>query len=205
MLTRSASHSARKIPTPSGAQVDGVVEIRGRATVADGARFGFYRILIGEGRTPVSLRPLGPPYDRPVDSGMLATWDTDRFPSGEDFISALSASGPEPSARSATTRITTDQEPTGRIGATAASAGTRTLHMSASGRVSRRRAVVAFSAILASGAGLGLGAFAFVERWRLLRLPAEAGAVSQGIATVSPSVLNAAPAAPATSMSPRTG
>ena len=29
------------------------------------------------------MRPLGPPYDRPVESGLLATWDTDRFPSDE--------------------------------------------------------------------------------------------------------------------------
>jgi hypothetical protein len=73
-----------RIDAPTaGAQVDGVVEIRGRAIVPEGRRFAFYRLLIGIGRSPAIMRPLGPPYDRPVESGLLATWDTDRFPSDE--------------------------------------------------------------------------------------------------------------------------
>lgn len=32
------------------------------------------------------MRPLGPAYERPVESGVLATWDTDRFPPGEYLL-----------------------------------------------------------------------------------------------------------------------
>ncbi len=73
-----------RIDAPAnGATVSGVVEIQGRATGPDVSQFSFYRILIGEGKDPPSMRPLGPPYDTPVEDGMLATWDTDRFPAGE--------------------------------------------------------------------------------------------------------------------------
>ena len=94
-----------------GAQVDGVVEIRGRATVSGGARFGFYRILIGVGRAPAVMRPLGPPYDRPVESGVLATWDTDRFPSGE-YLLALHVYDAEDGYETASTVVTVKQKPT---------------------------------------------------------------------------------------------
>jgi hypothetical protein len=73
-----------RIDTPAnGAPVSGAVEIRGRATGPDVSRFSFYRILIGVGRSPSAMRPLGPPHDQPVEDGVLATWDTDQFPSGE--------------------------------------------------------------------------------------------------------------------------
>jgi hypothetical protein len=82
-----ASAADASIDAPADeAQVDGVVELRGRATVSDGRRFAFYRLLIGIGRSPASMRPLGPPYDRPVENGLLATWNTDRFPPGEYLI-----------------------------------------------------------------------------------------------------------------------
>ena len=67
----------------AGAQVDGVVEVRGRAIVPESRRFAYYRLLIGIGRSPSIMRPLGPPYDQPVENGLLGTWDTDRFPSDE--------------------------------------------------------------------------------------------------------------------------
>lgn len=108
---RTSSVSASIDAPASGAQVDGVVEIRGRATVADGARFGFYRILIGAGRSPAVMRPLGPPYDRPVESGVLATWDTDRFPSG-DYLLTLHVYGDDDAYVSASTVVTVAYKPT---------------------------------------------------------------------------------------------
>jgi hypothetical protein len=70
----------------AGAQVDGVIEIRGRAIIPGSRRFAYYRLLIGIGTSPSIMRPLGPPYDRPVENGPLATWDTDRFPSDEYLL-----------------------------------------------------------------------------------------------------------------------
>jgi len=73
-----------RIDAPTaGAQVDGLVEIRGRAIVSEGERFAYYRLLIRIGSSPAVMCPRGPPYDRPVEDGLLATWDTDRFPSDE--------------------------------------------------------------------------------------------------------------------------
>ena len=95
----------------SGAQVDGVVEIRGRATVSDGAHFGFYRVLIGAGRSPAVMRPLGRPHDRPVESGVLATWDTDRFPSGE-YLLALHVYDAEDGYETASAVVTVKPKPT---------------------------------------------------------------------------------------------
>jgi hypothetical protein len=80
---QSPAAEARIDAPTSGAQVDGVVEVRGRALVPEGRHFAYYRLLIGIGRSPSIMRPLGPAYDQPVENGLLATWDTDRFPSGE--------------------------------------------------------------------------------------------------------------------------
>jgi hypothetical protein len=103
---------AASIDAPTGgAQVDGVVEIRGSAMAAEGGRFGFYRILIGEGRTPVSLRPLGPPHERPVESGVLDTWDTDRFPSGE-YTLTLHVYAADDTYVSASSVVTVKYKPT---------------------------------------------------------------------------------------------
>jgi hypothetical protein len=80
----AAADGLDRIDAPAdGASVSGVVEIRGRATGPDPSRFSYYRILIGEGKDPPNMRPLGSPYDKPVEDGVLATWNTDRFPSGE--------------------------------------------------------------------------------------------------------------------------
>src|SRR3954452_18674028 len=78
---RASTAEARIDAPANGAQVDGIVEIRGRATVSDG-HFSFYRILIGEGSPSISLRPLGPAYDHPIENGVLGTWDTKQFVSG---------------------------------------------------------------------------------------------------------------------------
>src|SRR4051794_40236282 len=78
-VAAQAPAAEARIDAPvDGAQVDGVVQIRERATVHAGGRFAYYRLLIGIGRTPSIMRPFGPPYDQPVENGLLATWDTDR-------------------------------------------------------------------------------------------------------------------------------
>jgi len=81
--TQTPAAEARIDAPIDGAQVDGVVEVRGRAIVPEGRRFAYYRLLIGIGKAPAIMRPLGPAYDQPVENGVLATWDTDRFPSDE--------------------------------------------------------------------------------------------------------------------------
>jgi len=81
--TQTSAAEARIDAPTAGAQVDGVVEIRGRAIVPEGRRFAYYRLLIGVGKAPAIMRPLGPAYDQPVENGVLATWDKDRFPSDE--------------------------------------------------------------------------------------------------------------------------
>src|SRR4051812_48111842 len=102
---------ARIAAPADGAQVDGVVEIRGRATVPDGGQFSFYRLLIGIGRTPSIMRPLGPPYDRPVEDGVLATWDTDRFPSDE-YLLTLQVYTMDDEYESASALVTVKPKPT---------------------------------------------------------------------------------------------
>jgi hypothetical protein len=111
VIARAPAAEARIDAPADGAQVDGVVEIRGRATVSGGRRFVFYRILIGEGRTPVSLRPLGPPYERPVENGVLAASDTDRFPSG-DYLLTLRVYADDSSYESASAVVTVKYKPT---------------------------------------------------------------------------------------------
>src|SRR4051812_21681360 len=101
-----------RIDTPAaGAQVDGVVEVRGRATVPEGGRFAYYRLLIGIGRTPSIMRPLGPPYDQPVENGVLATWDTDRFPS-DDYLLTLQVYDGDDEYESASALVTVKPKPT---------------------------------------------------------------------------------------------
>jgi len=101
-----------RIDTPAaGAQVDGVVEVRGRATVPEGGRFAYYRLLIGIGRSPSIMRPLGPPYDQPVENGVLATWDTDRFPSDE-YLLTLQVYTTEDEYESASALVTVKPKPT---------------------------------------------------------------------------------------------
>jgi hypothetical protein len=109
--TQMSIPSARIDAPADGAQVDGVVEIRGRATVTASGQFAFYRLLIGIGRTPSIMRPLGPPYDRPVENGVLATWDTDRFPSDE-YLLTLQVYADDDSYESASVAVTVKNKPT---------------------------------------------------------------------------------------------
>jgi hypothetical protein len=108
---RSAAAEARIDAPAAGEQIDGVVEIRGRATVSGDGRFGYYRLLIGIGRSPDIMRPLGPPYDRPVENGLLATWDTDRFPSGE-YLLTLQVYADDEAFESASALVTVKDKPT---------------------------------------------------------------------------------------------
>ena len=101
-----------RIDAPTaGAQVDGLVEIRGRAIVPAGERFAYYRLLIGIGRSPAIMRPLGPAYDQPVENGVLATWDTDRFPSDE-YQLTLQVYTTDDEYQSASTLVTVKAKPT---------------------------------------------------------------------------------------------
>ena len=75
---------AVRIDSPAaGERVVGSIEIRGRATTADPARFAFYRLYYGAGSAPTSLRPIGSANDRPVEDGVLGTWDTAPLFQGE--------------------------------------------------------------------------------------------------------------------------
>ena len=75
--------SARIDAPVSGASIIGAVEVRGRAVTADPSRFSFYRLHYGAGSSPSSLRPIGPAGDKPVENGVLGTWDTTPLFQGE--------------------------------------------------------------------------------------------------------------------------
>jgi hypothetical protein len=101
-----------RIDAPTaGAQVDGIVEIRGRAIVPEDGRFAYYRLLIGIGRSPSIMRPLGPAYDQPVDNGLLALWDTDRFPS-DQYLLTLQVYTTDDEYESASALVTVKAKPT---------------------------------------------------------------------------------------------
>ena len=73
-----------RIDAPAaGSSVVGSVEVRGRAATSDPARFAFYRLHYGTGSSPSSLRPVGAASDRPVENGLLGTWDTAPLFQGE--------------------------------------------------------------------------------------------------------------------------
>jgi hypothetical protein len=88
--TPSASTQADepvRIDVPAnGTSVIGAVEVRGRAITADPSRFSFYRLHYGAGASPSSLRPIGPASDKPVDDGLLGTWDTAPLFQGEYLL-----------------------------------------------------------------------------------------------------------------------
>jgi hypothetical protein len=83
----AVADQAARIEAPlDGAVVSGRIEIRGTATAADPAQFNFYRVYVGNGRTPAGMRPLGPPGETPVVSGVLAAVDTGLLAPGEALI-----------------------------------------------------------------------------------------------------------------------
>ena len=78
---------AVRIDAPAnGTSVIGSVEVRGRAVTADPSRFSFYRLHYGAGASPVSLRPVGPAGDTPVEDGVLGVWDTAPLFQGEYLL-----------------------------------------------------------------------------------------------------------------------
>jgi hypothetical protein len=108
---QSPAGEARIDAPAEGEQVDGVVEIKGRATVSGGKQLAFYRILIGEGRSPGSQRPLGPAHEQPVENGVLGTWDTNLFLSG-DHLLTLRVYATDNSFVSASRVVTVKYKPT---------------------------------------------------------------------------------------------
>ena len=70
----------------SGANVVSTVEVHGRATTADPSQFSFYRLHYGSGTSPTSLRPIGPAGHRPVEDGVLGSWDTAPLLPGEYLL-----------------------------------------------------------------------------------------------------------------------
>ena len=101
-----------RIESPANeTEVDGVVEIRGRATVPGGKQFAFYRLLVGPGRTAGEQRPIGPPHEEPVESGVLGTWDTNTVPFG-DYLLTLRVYATDNSFVSASVVLTVKFKPT---------------------------------------------------------------------------------------------
>lgn len=73
-----------RIDAPTGgSRISGQVEIRGRAVTPDPSRFGFYRLYYGQGATATTFRPIGASVDRPVEDGVLGTWDATTVTPGE--------------------------------------------------------------------------------------------------------------------------
>jgi hypothetical protein len=50
-----------------------MVEIKGRAVGSKPEEFDFYRLYVGLGDNTTTLRPIGRPFNRPVEEGVLAT------------------------------------------------------------------------------------------------------------------------------------
>jgi hypothetical protein len=81
-----ADDTARIDAPANGESVVGTVEVRGRAVTADPSRFSFYRLYYGAGALATSLRPIGNASDRPVDGGVLGSWDTAPLVQGEYLL-----------------------------------------------------------------------------------------------------------------------
>jgi hypothetical protein len=82
-VAQDAENGPRIDAPTSGARVSGTIEVRGRAVTADPARFSFYRLYYGAGSSPSSFRPIGSSSDKPVEDGLLGTWDTAPLFQGE--------------------------------------------------------------------------------------------------------------------------
>jgi hypothetical protein len=95
LLTLMALPSARleaaedqaRIDSPAeGAMVSGMVEIRGRAVGSTPEELDFYRLYVGVGDDPSSLRPIGRPFNRAVEQGVLATANAGLAMPGEYIV-----------------------------------------------------------------------------------------------------------------------
>jgi len=62
-----------------GAELRGVVEIKGSASVAN---FQFYKVEFGVGPNPAQWAIIGSLHDRPVINAQLEVWDTTKIPDG---------------------------------------------------------------------------------------------------------------------------
>ena len=76
-----------RIDAPAnGTRVSGQVDIHGRAVTPDPAQFQFYRLYYGQGAEASALRPIGAAVDRPVEDGLLGTWNASMATPGEYLI-----------------------------------------------------------------------------------------------------------------------
>ena len=108
----SGQDDGPRIDAPAnGARVSGQIEIRGRAVTPDPSRFQFYRLYYGQGAEATALRPIGASVDRPVEDGVLGTWDATNIIAGEYLIllSVYDTAGQSTYAR---TVVTVDPPPT---------------------------------------------------------------------------------------------
>jgi hypothetical protein len=69
-----------------GAPVTGRIDIRVTIAPSDPAQLDFYRLYVGNGRNPTSLRPLGPPRTAAATNEPIATLDTTVLLAGEATI-----------------------------------------------------------------------------------------------------------------------
>ena len=101
-----------RIDAPTGgARVSGRVEIRGRAVTPNPSRFQFYRLYYGQGAEASALRPIGASVDRPVEDGVLGTWDTATVTPGE-YLILLSVYDQSSQSTSARVVVTVEPPPT---------------------------------------------------------------------------------------------
>jgi hypothetical protein len=70
---RAAQDQVRIDFPAEGAVVSGIVEIKGRAVGSKPEEFDFYRLYVGLEQNMSTLRPIGRPFNRPVEEGVLAT------------------------------------------------------------------------------------------------------------------------------------
>src|SRR5215471_1541035 len=69
------------------------------------------RSTVPRSMAPSNMRPLGPAYDQPIENGLLATWDTDRFPSDE-YLLTLQVYTTDDEYESASALVTVKPKPT---------------------------------------------------------------------------------------------
>jgi hypothetical protein len=82
----SASESVRIESPVDGAAVSGRIDIRVTVTADDPDHIDFYRIYVGNGRSPAAMRPLGSPRTAPALSETIVTLDTTLLQAGEATI-----------------------------------------------------------------------------------------------------------------------
>ena len=82
-----AAEDQARIDSPAeGAVVSGMVEIKGRAVGSTPEEFDFYRLYVGLEQNMTTLRPIGRPFNRPVEDGVLATANAGLAAPGEYII-----------------------------------------------------------------------------------------------------------------------